>query len=147
MKQQTFYRIAFALLFLCCGGLSASAQSTHSLMSAQIPFEFQVNKKVLPAGRYEVKRDPLRPQLLLIQSRERKAGAGVLVATLDRAQELTQSRLIFKEYGGKRFLAGVWSRELALKYALPVSKTERKLRHLAEAITINAIPDGSPAHN
>ena len=147
MKQQTFYRIAVALLFLCCGGLSASAQSTQSLLTAQIPFEFQVNKKVLPAGRYLVKRDPLQPHFLLIQSRERKAAAGVLVATLDPAQGLTQSRLIFKEYGGKRFLAGVWSQELATKYALPVSKTARKLRHLAQAITIKVIPDSNPANN
>jgi hypothetical protein len=70
MKKQTLYRIAVSVLFLFFGKLPASAQSNEYLMTIQVPFDFQVNEKLLPAGKYVIKPNPQTPQILLIQLNE-----------------------------------------------------------------------------
>jgi len=143
MKKQTLYRIALSVLFLFCGKLPASAHSLENLMTVQVPFDFQVGEKLLPAGKYVIKRDPQMPQLLMIQSPERKIFAVVYTITLNLPEESARTSLTFKGYGEKRFLSEVKVLGRGVGYALTKSKTERRLARMAEAKTIRATLNGT----
>lgn len=146
MKKQTFYRLAVLAFLLCGGKLLVAAQPAQPLMTVQIPFEFQIKEKVMPAGRYVIKRD-LHRQLLRIQCREQNASMIVFTDTIGLWQESSPARLIFREYEGKHFLAEVWSPELATKYELTMSKAESRLKHLAKARIIRLVPNDTQAKN
>lgn len=147
MKKQTLYCIAVSILFLLFGRLSASAQSLENLMSVQVPFDFQVGEKLLPAGKYVIKRDPQLPKLLLIHSTEQNILAAAYTITLDLPKEPARTSLTFAEYGGKHFLSEVKVQGRGVGYALPKSKIEHSLAKLSGPKSIRAIPNGTPANN
>jgi hypothetical protein len=147
MKQQTLYRIAVLGLFLFLGGLLVPAQSMEKMMTVQVPFDFQVNEKLLPAGEYVIKRDPQVPRLLLIQCPQRKISVGVYTIPLSLSKPLTRASLTFTDYGEKRFLSEVKILSRDLGYELIKSKAEQRLAQLAEVKTIHAIPKSTPANN
>ncbi len=116
-------------------------------MTIQIPFDFQVNDELLPAGKYDIKRDPQMPQVLLIRCADRNISVMVHVISLNLSKEPTRTSLTFKEYGGKHFLSEVKVLERAIGYTLTRSKAEHKLAKLAEAKTIRTISKGSSTNN
>lgn len=147
LKKQTLYRIALPVLFLLFGSLSASAQSLENLMTIQVPFDFQVGEKSLPAGKYVIKRDPQMPKLLLIQCPEQNILVAVYTITLDLPKEPARTSLTFKEYGEKHFLTEVKVQGRGVGYALTRSKAEQKLAQGANAKTIRAIPSSASRNN
>ncbi len=150
MKKQTLYRIAVSVLFLLFGSLPASAQSQENVMTFQVPFEFQVNEKLLPAGKYVIKRDPQMPKFLQIQSTEQNILVVVNTIPLTLLKEPARTSLTFKKYGEKHFLSEVKVLGRGDGYALFKSKTERRLAQIAESKTvktIRAIPGGATTNN
>ena len=147
MKKQILYCIAVFILFLFVGSMSASAHSLEHLMTIQVPFDFQVNDELLPAGKYVIKRDPQMPQVLLIQCAERKISVMVHAIALSLSKEPARTSLTFKEYGGKYFLSEVKVLERAIAYTLTRSKAEHKLAKLAKAKTIYTNSKGNPTNN
>jgi hypothetical protein len=147
MKKQTLYRIAISVLFLLFGGLPASAQSSQYLMTIQIPFEFQVNEKQLPAGKYVIRRDQQTPQLLLIQCPEQNIWMAVHTIPHSLSEQPSRGSLIFKDYGEKRFLSEVKLLGRRDGYALIKSKAERRMAQITETKTIHATPKGATTDN
>jgi len=150
MKKQTLYRIAVSVLFLFFGRLPASALSPEYLITVQVPFEFQVNGKLLPAGEYVIKRDPQMPQLLLIQCPEQNIWVTVHTIPHSLSGQPARTSLTFKQYGEKRFLSEVKVLGRGDGYALIKSKAERRLARIAEAKTIHAtraIPNSATTNN
>jgi hypothetical protein len=146
MKKQTLYHIAVLVLFLFFGSLTASAHPEF-LMTVQVPFDFQVNEKLLPAGKYEIQRDPLNPRILVIQSPERKIWVAVHTIPHSLSKEPAQTSLLFTEYGAKHFLSEVTVLGREDGFALVKSKAERKLAQTAEAKNIHATPNSVAANN
>jgi hypothetical protein len=143
MKKQAFFRIVLPVLFLVFAGVPAFAQSPDNLMTVQVPFDFQVGEKSLPAGKYTIKRDPQMPKLLLIQCPEQKISAAVYALPLNLPKEPARNSLTFKQYGNKHFLAEVKILGRGAGYELIRSKAEQKLAHNMEAKAIHAIPQTS----
>ena len=133
MKKQTVYSIALSFLFLLFGGLKVSAQSTEYMMTVQVPFDFEVGGKVLPAGQYIIKRHQQSPTLLLIQSAERGIYLFTQVESLNVAEKRTKSSLVFKEYDQQHFLSEVRFPGFGSRFVLSESKAERKLAQAAGA--------------
>ncbi len=147
MKKQIPYCIAVLILVLFFGSMPASAHSLEHLMTIQVPFDFQVNEELLPAGKYDIKRDPQMPQVLLIRCAERNISVMVHVISLNLSKEPTRTSLTFKEYGRKHFLSEVKVLERAIGYTLTRSKAEHRLAKLAKAKTIHTISKGNPTNN
>jgi hypothetical protein len=105
----------------------ASAKSVDGLR-AQIPFDFHVGDRVIPAGDYVVSAMTDDEKTLRI----RAAGGGESAATLT-SPKLAKSgsesapRLVFHRYGDQYFLSAVWG-DGETGRALPESKQERSLR-------------------
>ncbi len=147
MNKQTLYRIAVSVLFLLFGSLPASAQSQEYGMTFQVPFDFQVNEKLLPAGKYVIKRDPQMPKFLQIQSTEQNILVIVNTIPLTLSKQPTRTSLTFKRYGKKRFLSEMKVLGREDGYALFKSKTERRLAQIAESKTIQAVPNSAATNN
>lgn len=129
MPTRVFRSLPKALALLCALVLApaAFAQADAFRVVADIPFDFHVNGKLMPAGAYTV--SPTLNYSIVIASQKSSgpvaaaitnpAGGGV--ATHDR------SELVFQRYGTQYFLRQVWRAGLTTGRELPASKPEREL--------------------
>jgi len=121
MKSRTLtIAIAVALLAVTAGYAQSKAQ-----LIADIPFEFTVGQKVLPAGEYTVNASAA-PGVLVIGGRD----ASVFTQTIPSSTNsgtVPGSKLVFHRYGNTYFLSQVWNAASQRGYRLPKSKTEREM--------------------
>ena len=87
---------------------SANAQSANRI-AADIPFDFSVGYKIMPAGGYTVKTVSSTGNALMIQTADGRMAAVRLSDETERAKNIPQARLVFHRYGERYFLAEVWN--------------------------------------
>ena len=147
MKKQAFGTLTMLTLLLAVSTISVSAQSERS-KTTNIPFDFIVGGKTLPAGDYTV--EPNRrdsDQVWLVQSRD--GHANVLFATLPvRASETQEkTRLVFHKYGDQYFLSQIWTAGGNSGRELHMVRLERELsKNIIERQTI-VLAKGSAGKN
>jgi len=147
MKKQAFGTLTMLTLLLAVSTISVSAQSERS-KTTNIPFDFIVGGKTLPAGDYTV--EPNRrdsDQVWLVQSRD--GHANVLFATLPvRASETQEkTRLVFHKYGDQYFLSQIWTAGGNSGRELRMRRLERELsKNIIERQTI-VLAKGSAGKN
>jgi hypothetical protein len=96
------------VLALATAVTSANAQSANSI-AADIPFDFSVGYKIMPAGGYTVKTVSTTGNALMIQTADGGMAAVRLSDETERAKNIPQARLVFHRYGERYFLAEVWN--------------------------------------
>jgi hypothetical protein len=96
------------VLALASAVASANAQSRNKVI-ADIPFEFNVGYKTMPAGEYLVEVVATAGNALMIQSANRTNSVVRLSEATDRATNRPHARLLFHRYGQQYFLAEVWN--------------------------------------
>ena len=109
MKKQAYTLIATIVLV---GSLAVAAQAqTNSRIAliANIPFQFSIGNKTLPAGEYTVRSisDDSSIVVLRIQSRDGRTNARLLTFTVEGKLQ-KRARLIFHRYGNQYFFAQAW---------------------------------------
>ena len=109
MKKQAYTMIAMIVLL---GSLAISAKAqTNGRMAliANIPFQFSIGNKSLPAGEYTVQSisDDSSYVVLRIQSRDGKTSAMLLTSTV-KGKAPARSRLVFHRYGNQYFFTQAW---------------------------------------
>ena len=109
MKKQAYTMIAMIALVGSLA-ISAKAQTNGRIgLIANIPFQFSIGNKSLPAGEYTVRSisDDSRNVVLRIQSRDGKTSAMLQTSTVEgKAQE--RAKLVFHRYGNQYFFAQAW---------------------------------------
>ena len=100
--------VLIVTLALATAGVSANAQPTANRVVANVPFEFSVGYKTLPAGDYSVQ-SIVSCDGLLIQSGDGKVSALRLSDTTRQIKDKPKARLVFHRYGERYFLAEVWN--------------------------------------
>lgn len=121
MKKQitaTVATLSFIVVLTAIGfaGLRAT-------LNADIPFDFIVNGKTLPAGEYTLT-PGAAPYTLIIRNVE-KGDAAVTIVRSSADRKNHPASLTFRRYGNQNFLAGTndgWGGN----QELPVSKAEQK---------------------
>jgi len=96
-------------LALATAVASANAQSVNKRVVADIPFDFSVGYKIMPAGGYTVKTVSPTGNALMIQTADGTMAAVRLSDETERAKNIPQARLVFHRYGERYFLAEVWN--------------------------------------
>ncbi|HEV7684099.1 MAG TPA: hypothetical protein VGO68_18350 [Pyrinomonadaceae bacterium] len=113
MKKEllrAFTRLVLILtLALTWYAVSVNAQTVSSKVVANVPFEFSVGYKSMPAGEYAVQTISSASNGLLIQSTDAKISALRLSDETDRIKDKSQAHLVFHRYGEHYFLAEVWN--------------------------------------
>ncbi len=105
--------------------VTAAFAQNVTLMEANIPFDFTVGQKTLPAGRYTVDRG-LVPTAVVIRSEDSKKAVIVIVqAAYSNAWHDTGS-LVFDRYGSSYFLSQIWTPGRDGR-SLPPGKREREM--------------------
>ncbi|HEX3252672.1 MAG TPA: hypothetical protein VHS05_24750 [Pyrinomonadaceae bacterium] len=118
-----------AVIALISAGVPAKAQSLQYKLTANIPFDFTVMDKKLPAGKYSVSRaqqfnGDLVIQIVSADGRENVYRLTIPVITRDPAKE---GMLVFHQYGDEYFLYEIWPSGGHTGRAIPRSHSERKL--------------------
>jgi len=106
LKGFTMLMLVVALA-LATAVASVNAQSANRI-AADIPFDFSVGYKIMPAGGYTVK--PVSASnALMIQTADGTMAAVRLSDVTERAKNIPHARLVFHRYGERYFLAEVWN--------------------------------------
>ena len=131
-------------LALTLAVVSANGQSTANKVVANVPFEFSVGYKALPAGAYSVQSIVSAGDGLLIQSADGKISALRLSEATRRIKEKPQARLVFHRYGERYFLAEVWNGVDNTGRQLTKSQEERAI---ANELMLASIKENAHAPN
>lgn len=108
-KQATMIAAAVALSGLLCA--AARAQSPNHVMKFNVPFEFTVGERTMPAGEYVVTllgRDSHLPAVL-IKSGDGRAAQILKMTPVEARRSRESATLVFNRYGSRHFLAQVWT--------------------------------------
>ena len=99
-----------------------NAQST--ILTANVPFAFNVGAKQLPAGAYAVRE---MDRATLIQSRD---GENSVLGIYNYAgpSKADETKLVFDKVGDHYFLAQIWTSARGQGLTLPESKLEKEMR-------------------
>ena len=131
MKKQITTIVATLSLIVTLTVVGIAGLGTN--VSANIPFEFSVNGKTLPAGNYLVTRGANRGTLM-IQNVERKTAA-VAIAQDSGGKPTGKASLNFRRYGNQYFWASASDGNSASE--LLVSKAERRAARGADHLAMN----------
>ena len=122
MKKQTLIVVTlFALIGLTAAG--AQAQSSASVR-ANIPFEFKVADKIMPAGEYLIRQINPSSDAVTLQIATKNGDATVMVRTIAIQSNATQSALVFNRYGNDYFFSMVSIEGAAYSWQAPRSHAE-----------------------
>jgi hypothetical protein len=96
--------------------------SVFGKLTANIPFDFMVNGKQLPAGKYDVKSGSIGGTIVLFNAEQSKSVIAQAATTSHRGSD--EARLVFRRYGSQYFLAKVVSPTQSIE--LGRTKAERE---------------------
>lgn len=123
MKKAMFrIGLMLALAFLA----AAQFVRAQEPVLAKIPFAFTAGDTPLPAGEYRVEKVGVSSPALLIRCTEGSPAIMVVTspATVNAPQQ--ESKLVFRRYGNRYFLAQVWSAGSSRGRQLRESAKEKK---------------------
>jgi hypothetical protein len=105
---------------------TASAFAQTISLKANIPFNFVVNGKTLPAGEYTVQ-SMGSERALSIRNSDQAAKSLVLANACESMRPVDRTKLVFRRYGDQYFLARVWIGGNTSGQEIPASKQEAEL--------------------
>ena len=109
-------------------GMAAAQLNSSTRVVAQVPFEFMVANKTVPAGEYVVQAFTMDGNTLVIRNAEAKVGLVSTSSQSEGKQDASNYALVFKHYGDRYFLSGIRLQGSKITYRLPESKLEAELR-------------------
>jgi len=115
--------------FLGLGLLFAvsAAQAQEPRVKANIPFDFVVGDRVLPAGEYVVSQFGQSNAAISILKEDRKAEVLILTSACTSSGPSKSGKLVFHAIGGRYFLSQVWTEGYDQGRQLRTSKAEIEL--------------------
>lgn len=126
MKKQAYTLIATIILVGSMAMAAKAQASGNTQINANIPFEFSVGNKTLPAGEYTVRQlnPTVHPSVLQFKSKDGSASSLIQMdSVIGKAQE--SAKLIFRRYGSQYFFAQAWVDGANTGLQAPKSRAER----------------------
>jgi hypothetical protein len=93
--------------------------------TAEIPFDFQIQDRVLPAGTYSVQ--PMNNLATLVIRNEDTGESVIALAPLGKSGKNGDPRLVFNRYGDRYFLSQVWFAYGGEGHCLVKSRAEKEI--------------------
>lgn len=109
-------------------GLMAAQSITSTTVVANVPFDFMVNNKIMPAGELAVRSSNMDGRVLAISNYDARKSALANASHVEEREASDSTVLIFKVYGGQYFLSEIKIRGSNWTYTLPESRAEAELR-------------------
>jgi hypothetical protein len=112
-------------LMVSLATLPAAAKSVDG-MRAQVPFDFHIGERLIPAGAYTVKSLTADEQVLRLNG-DKGSAATTTNSGTEKGNGEGRARLVFHKYGDQYYLSAVWGADSNGR-TLSESKRERNLR-------------------
>jgi len=125
MRKRVCVSVMALSFLVSLAALPAVAKSVNGI-KAQVPFDFYVGDRMVPAGPCNISSMTADETVLRISS-GRKGAAATTISAHDKLKGEGQARLVFHKYGDQYFLAAVWGADKTGR-TLSESKRERNLR-------------------
>lgn len=117
--------LVLALMLVSTG--AALAQLGNGRLTAQVPFDFVLGNKAIPAGELTVQ-SLTANGVLMIQNYDARVSVISAPQMNETRKPATSCRLVFHRYDNRYFLSGIEIEGSTIGYRLPVSKAEAELR-------------------
>jgi hypothetical protein len=101
-----------------------AVQAQQTIMSANVPFAFNIGNKQLPAGAYAVRE---MDRATLIQSKDGEYSA-LGIYNYAGPSKADETKLVFHKVGDHYFLAQIWTSVRDEGLTVPECKLEKELR-------------------
>jgi len=108
--------------------MAAAQMSSSSRIVAQVPFEFMVANKIVPAGECDVRVATMDGKTLSIRNVGSKVSLFSYSPQTEDKQAAAHYALVFEKYGDRYFLSGIKLEGSKIGYRLLESKLEAELR-------------------
>ena len=128
MKKQVITMIALTMFLVTLSVTSVRAQNAGT-MSVNIPFDFAVANKTLPAGEYYVRRSIEGARVVLhIRRSDSSQSIYLPVHAVNETGIQAESKLVFNKYGDQYFLSRLWISGRSSGEELARTSRERRLQ-------------------
>jgi len=125
MRYRFLITVLLMILSLVFVVMSADAQSTNRF-EVDIPFQFVVGGRILPAGNYAVERlDSGKPSILRLKNLDNGMMRLIFCQRVEKERASTTSFLLFVQREGKFFLSQAWDQGNLNGNEVPLPKTKR----------------------
>jgi hypothetical protein len=114
MMRKQYLRILIALIGIAASGIAAKGQAVDRLV-VNVPYEFVVDGKILPAGTYKLDR-------VLIFSNFEKSTSLIVTPSVVDGKANEHASVSFERIGGQLFLSKIETADHI--FTIPVSRTE-----------------------
>jgi len=127
------------LSLLTVAGRTVALAQIEGVIEADIPFNFYVRNKQLPAGRYEIRKLDSQPNVLEMINRDRKLTVVFLVEDETMLKSAKHSELIFDRYGDNEFLSKILDQGDSIEAEVMKSRMEKKIEKAGEVAILNSV--------
>jgi hypothetical protein len=114
--------------FVVLSGMAAAQMIGSSRIVAQVPFEFVVGNRIVPAGECDVRAATMDGRTLTIRNTDAKVDLFAPTSQVEGNQPAPHYALVFNRYGDRYFLSGIKLEGSKIAYKLPESKAEAEMR-------------------
>ena len=114
---------AIALLVIANFAMAGTSFAQSKVVRANVPFDFTVGDKLLPAGTYTIKETS--DHLIMIRNHD-KPIAVISLVNGDSRNSPNGGKLMFHRYGSQYFLSEILCDQANMNLQVPQSKTEKK---------------------
>ena len=120
-----FRRLAVTIGLSALVGSALLIAGTGNRGTAQVPFDFRVQDRTMPAGAYTVEEMNVSG---VIKIRNEDTGEAIMVLAPPRVSGAPgEPKLVFNRYGDRCFLSQVWFASEGLGHTLDKSRLEKEI--------------------
>ncbi len=119
----------FALVSFVTVGFASAQQRA---VKADVPFDFTVGNKLVPAGTYTITADSKSSNVIEIRNRDEHVAVLSMTSPDDRQSKT--GKLVFTRYGDQYFLSEILCASADMNMAVPASKAERRAHELQASL-------------
>jgi len=127
MKRRVF-SITLSVCVLALTAAIAFAQLPGETIRVNIPFDFLVRGRSLPAGEYEISRLNDEPEVLAITNIRNRHEHAMIETDPEEGNAPRHGKVVFHRYGDSYFLHEIWTAGIETGRELPMSHQEKVLR-------------------
>ncbi len=108
--------------------LAVAQMKQDDKITANVPFEFVLGNRTLPAGQWSVQAMTSGASIISLRNRDKKATQLATTMADESPKPAAHYALVFRKYGDRHFLAAINVAGSNTLYRLPESKAETELR-------------------
>lgn len=131
MKRQVVQALIkfglLAVMAMFTGVGSTQAQSLADTIKANIPFDFTVGDRQLPAGQYSIDRAQTNVWDLVLAISNSDGRVNAMTTPVQSFEPQSATKLVFHRYGDQYFLYQIWPAGSLTGRAIPKSHREREV--------------------